>query len=149
VRFRFVRDHLLSPADYGRLMTLMMAERGINEASLAEGLWINRDQIASLARAGHEIGLHSHTHPTVLGGLSAEDQEREYGRNFEVLGEIIGRPPISVAHPCNSYDEATLRILKSLGIIVGFRANMEPCGNSVLEFPREDHANIVRAMNPQ
>ena len=51
-----------------------------------------------------------------------------------------------MSHPCNSYNAATLSLLRELGITLGFRANMAKLGLSELEYPREDHANLVRAL---
>jgi hypothetical protein len=53
---------------------------------------------------------------------------------------------VAMSHPCNSYNQATLEILRELGITLGFRANMASGFSSELELPREDHANLVRAM---
>jgi hypothetical protein len=62
------------------------------------------------------------------------------------LEEVLGEPPQSVAHPCNSYNATTLDILAGLGVRVGFRDNMTNSGTVGLEYPREDHANIVAMM---
>jgi peptidoglycan/xylan/chitin deacetylase (PgdA/CDA1 family) len=146
VRFRFVRDEALSQDEYHQIMAGMMAGRNVDATSLAAGLWMGRAQIAKLAGAGHEIGLHSHSHSTILAQLDQPAQRREYERNFDVLRETTGRASVSVAHPCNSYGRETLEILRELGIEAGFCANMRPEGASRLEIPREDHANLLREM---
>jgi hypothetical protein len=51
-----------------------------------------------------------------------------------------------MSHPCNSYNATTLSVLRELGITVGFRANMAAGKISELEYPREDHANLVGAL---
>ena len=51
-----------------------------------------------------------------------------------------------MSHPCNSYSHDTLMILRELGISLGFAANMQVRGQSELEYPREDHANLVSSL---
>jgi peptidoglycan/xylan/chitin deacetylase (PgdA/CDA1 family) len=145
-RFRFVRDEVLGPARYGQVMDALMADRGVDPGDLARGLWMDRDCIRELHDDGHVIGLHSHTHPTRLARLSLDAQHREYHRNYMALRRITGRPPLAVSHPCNSYGEVTLAILREMGVRIGFRANMGLEEFSELEYPREDHANILTAM---
>ena len=51
-----------------------------------------------------------------------------------------------MSHPCNSYNDDTLAILRDLGIVLGFRANLADDTNSLLELPRQDHATILADM---
>jgi hypothetical protein len=52
-----------------------------------------------------------------------------------------------MSHPCNSYNDATLVILRELGIVLGFCSNMlRPIAPSPLEYPREDHANLLKRL---
>ena len=53
---------------------------------------------------------------------------------------------MALSHPSNSYDETTLQILRGLGVKLGFQANMTAPGNTDLEWPREDHANVLAMM---
>lgn len=145
-RFRYVRDLVLGQKAYDEVMSIMMTIAGTSPAQLAKGLWIDSAQLRRLHHDGHVIGLHSHTHPTTLADLPIEQQRREYLENWRILNDILGMPPTTMSHPCNSYDAATLAMLESLGIELGFRSNMAPWTGSKLEHPREDHANIVAAL---
>jgi peptidoglycan/xylan/chitin deacetylase (PgdA/CDA1 family) len=147
-RFRFVRDEVLGPRRYGQLMDALIASHGLTRAELGRGLWMDRDCLRHLHEDGHVIGLHSHSHPTRFDRLHPEEQAREYAENQRVLAGITGSPPITVAHPCNSYNHATLELLRDLGVLLGFRANMAQCEFSELEYPREDHANLLREIAP-
>ena len=102
------------------------------------------ENIKKLNDDGHIIGLHSHTHPTMLSKLSKIDQEKEYQKNYKILYDSLKNPPKTVSHPCNSYNNDTLSVLRNLKIEIGFRANMENHLFSEFEFPREDHANIIK-----
>ena len=60
-----------------------------------------------------------------------------------------------MSHPCGSYDNNTLQILKELGIELGFKQimtiepekGMKKINNSFLEIARQDHSEIVKRMN--
>lgn len=146
-KFRFVRDVALGSNAYDEIMTLMMNAHHFDINKCKWDLWMQENHLRDLHSRGHLVGLHSHTHPTVLSGLSPHDQEKEYIGNFNSLREILGVSPVAMSHPCNSYNDSTLSILRGLGIRVGFRANMALVATaSEFEFPREDHANIMRLM---
>lgn len=147
-QFRFVRDEVLGPRRYDAAMDVLLAERGLSLEQLGHGLWMSGEQLCDLAESGHVVGLHSHTHPTRLGELDETAQESEYVENFRVLNNILPRPPVAMSHPCNSYSPATLEILHHLGIKLGFRANLAQPAHGPLEFPRADHANLIRKMSP-
>jgi hypothetical protein len=143
-RFRYVRDDVLGPQAYAQVMDEMMRSAGYDVRVAARRLWMGNDEVRSLHEAGHVIGLHSHTHPTRIERLNEDEQRYEYRSNFAHLTTLLGEPPQAVSHPCNSYNAATLRILRSLGIKLGFRANMAIGFSGELEVPREDHANLAR-----
>lgn len=144
--FRYVRDEVLGPAKYFAVMDRMMADARVDIGQVAAGLWMTEDHVRELHGEGHVIGLHSDTHPTRLGEISPAGQEREYQTNFDELTRICGEPPVAMSHPCNSYNPHTLRILRKLGIKLGFRANMAEGRFGELEWPREDHANLMQRM---
>jgi peptidoglycan/xylan/chitin deacetylase (PgdA/CDA1 family) len=145
-RFRFVRDRVLGPQLYRRLMDRLIRSRGHELRSLTEGLWLEDAHILRLHELGHVIGLHSHTHPTRLAELSRRAQLREYAANQAYLANLLGTSPVSMSHPCNSYNETTLAILHDLGVRIGFRSNGSPAAHSPLEFPRQDCTHLMRAM---
>ncbi len=145
-RFRYVRDEVLGPERYVAVMDRLITSRGLRLRSLADNLWMDDDCLRRLHDAGHIIGLHSHTHPTRLAKLDADAQKREYRANHEHLTQLFGEQPACMSHPCNSYNDDTLRVLRELGIVLGFRANMTQRGHSPLELPRQDHANILAEM---
>ena len=124
----------------------MIREAHVNVSAVAKSLWMDDAAIRALHAAGHVIGLHSHTHPTRIAHLDEDGQRDEYFSNYAYLHDLLLERPVTMSHPCNSYNPATLSILRELGIVLGFRANMAQSAASELEFPREDHANLVRAI---
>ena len=145
-RFRFVRDDVLGPAAYAHIMDGMVEEAGMKPDALARQLWMGGAELKQLHGKGHVVGLHSHTHPTRIERLPVEAQREEYRRNFDYLNALLGDRPEAMSHPCNSYNRDTLMVLRELGISLGFAANMQARGQSELEYPREDHANLVTSM---
>jgi peptidoglycan/xylan/chitin deacetylase (PgdA/CDA1 family) len=145
-KFRFVRDEVLGPVAYNQVMDQLMADAGTDPQEMARGLWMTDNHLQSLHRQGHVIGLHSHTHPTRMERLAIDAQRDEYRRNFDHLRSVLGESPEAMSHPCNSYNRNTVTVLRELGIRLGFRANMQTPGGSELEYPREDHANLITAM---
>jgi peptidoglycan/xylan/chitin deacetylase (PgdA/CDA1 family) len=141
-RFRFVRDEILGPKRYLQIAEGMMHSKGFDPKApkWAKALWMDGECLRLLDRSGHVVGMHSHSHPTKLGGLPASEQRTEYGKCFDLLRETIGRPPVAMSHPCNSYGPETLEVLKDLGIRIGFRANILLHPYSPLEQPRLDQA---------
>jgi len=146
-RFRFVRDRALGPQRYFEIMDAMVRTAGLALSDLARDLWMNEECIQTLHAEGHVVGLHSHTHPTALAQLDSAQQRAEYHANQQHLTQLLGTAPVAMSHPCNSYSADTLALLHELGITVGFRANMAPvAGRGPLEWPREDHANVIAEM---
>jgi len=145
-RFRYLRDYVLGPARYRQVMDRMLAGAGFEASRLRSLLWMDNECLADLEKRGHVIGLHSYSHPTLLSQLPPAEQRAEYQRNFSHLAATLGRPVRSMSHPCNSYDDHTLEILRDLGIEIGFRADMELSFRSTLELPREDHSLVAARM---
>lgn len=146
--FRFLRDEVLGPERYNGIMDEMLEDFGFSLNAIKELLWMGDEHLRALEEGGHVVGLHSFSHPTRLERLCVPMQRTEYERNHRHLGKVLGKEPISMSHPCNSYSRETLEILRDLGIRVGFRADMEAVKErSSLEFAREDHANVLMRMN--
>ena len=142
-RFRYVRDEVLGPQSYSSVMDSLIGSMGVKLADLADNLWMKPDDLRRLHAEGHVIGLHTHTHPTRISYLPPEQQLREYRDNYMCLMSLLGQPPSTVAHPCNSYNRHTLAILRRLGVRIGFRSDMVYSEHSKLEFARRDPANIL------
>jgi peptidoglycan/xylan/chitin deacetylase (PgdA/CDA1 family) len=145
--FRYLRDVVLSSAAYNQIMERMMRKYRFDPSKAAEMLWMNNQHLRALDEGGHVVGLHSYSHPTVLANLAQTDQKEEYERNLGHLVRVLGSRPITMSHPCNSYSSTTLQVLSNFGIKVGFCATMDDLvDRSHLEYPRQDHANLMKEM---
>lgn len=154
-RFRFFRDKVLGVHNYEKVMDSLMEEYGLNKSILSKDLWMTDDNLQYLNDTQHNIGLHSYSHPTSLATLSSNEQLYEYQENYSHIERVCGVKPIAIAHPCNSYNNDTLDILRKLNIKCGFRSNMfstsigDKLNINNLEIAREDHANIMAMLRKQ
>ena len=146
--FRYLRDRVLVKERYETIMSRIMHDLNFNIDEAATKLWMTNQHLSQLVGDGHTIGLHSYTHPTLMEKLTFKQQQIEFEKNLCHLESITGSDNIySMSHPCGSYNEDTLSILKGMGIRIGFRSNISVKEiKSTLEIPRKNHANILKAM---
>lgn len=147
-RFRYLRDRLLGEKNYNSLMDSMLVQYNYDIDNNSKLLWLDESSIIDLYENGNIIGLHSYSHPTVMENKSYDEQYNEYNKNKIQLEKIINHNIISVSYPCNSYNNDTIKCMQNLDIKIGFRANMADTikNNIKFEYPREDHANILKNM---
>lgn len=141
--FRYTRDQILGKDKYYQLMDEMIDASKMNIDEISLHLWNTPSKVKKLHQEGHIIGLHSHSHPTELKKMSSSEQLDEYEKNKNILTSIIDSEIFTMSHPCNSYNEETLKILQEMNINFGFRANMDLGYSSSLEYPRIDHALLI------
>ena len=131
----------------------LMKKKNFKAEDKYSTLFMNKDDIILLDKLGHKVGLHSHTHPIKIEKLSYEDQLKEYTENINILSKIIKKPIDYIktaSHPCGSYNDNSLNILKKLGIKLAFKDSMliekekkmKKINNSNLEIARIDPFDI-------
>ena len=144
--FRYLRDQVLGIQKYEQLMLYLMAKNNFSPNEILDYLWMSEDDVRDIAKSGHLVGLHSYSHPTKMSKLSYDDQLYQYSENYKHLTSIVG-DVVSMSHPGGDYNDDTFKILGEIGIKIGFRSNIsETTIKSKFEVPREDHANIYKAM---
>jgi len=145
-RFRFARDRVLMD-DFESILDRMMDDSAYDMRKRQAALFMNASDLRALAEAGEVVGMHSHSHPYTIKDMPRNRQRIEYKKNREFLADLLGSDVWAMSHPCGSYGDDTLTLLRNLGIRLGFRSSMTPNDiRSTLEIPREDHANILRTM---
>ena len=158
IKFRLVRDVLLTKNQYDETIFLMMKEKQFNFKEFYPRLFFDSNDLKKLNSLGHLIGLHSHNHPTLLEKLTYDEQKNEYEQCLSSISRILDKPKNEIkymSHPCGSYNNDTLKILNELGIKLGFKQimtiepekGMKKINNSFLEIARQDHAEIFKRMN--
>ena len=157
IKFRLVRDFFLTKSKYEEVMFLMFKMKKFNFKDFQNKLFFKKKDLRNLNTLGHTIRLHSHNHPTLFEKLNYNEQKNEYTKCLSTISSILKIPKRqikSMSHPCGSYNEDTLEILKELGIELGFKPimkiekerGMKKINNSLLEVAREDHAEIFKRM---
>ncbi len=143
IKFRFLRDRFLLKREYEKFMFNLFASKKFDYKKILKKLFMNSKDLNKLSKLGHEIGLHSNSHPTRLGDLSKIHQLTEYNTNKKILKSFVKKIDIiSMSHPCGSYNQNTINILKNMKIQVGFRSDLKKKNNSSLEIARMDHSII-------
>ncbi len=158
IKFRIIRDNRLTKKQYKNIMFKIFKLNNFNFKKYMNKIFINQKQLKKIHKLGHEVGLHSHTHPTKIESLDYNKQKFEYKKNIEILSKILNvnnSEFSSVAHPCGSYNSSSLKILKGLEIKLGFKQimkiekekGMSKINNSKYEIARQDHSffrNLIR-----
>ena len=158
IKFRLVRDVFLTKSQYDENMFKMIKQKNLNYKEFYKKLFFQKSDLQKLNNLGHLIGLHSHNHPTLLEKLNLDEQKNEYEKCLSLISSILSKPKNEIkymSHPCGSYTNDTLEVLKELGIELGFKQimtietekGMSKVNNSFLEIAREDHSNILKRMN--
>lgn len=97
----------------------VLAERGLEITFFVVGqdaaLERNRDAIASIASAGHEIGNHSFRHEPWFHLYTEEEIDAELARTEDVLESVTGARPVGFRGPGFTLSKSTLRVLHRRG----------------------------------
>ena len=64
-------------------MKKMFKIKNFTPKNVYSRLYMNSDDIKNILKHGHKIGLHSHSHPTLLENLSFNEQFNEYKKNTD------------------------------------------------------------------
>lgn len=144
--FRYLRDQVLGPENYKKLMFQLMSMNSFSPKNYIEDLWVSEAQLKDISDRGHIVGLHSFSHPTQMSRLSYQEQSDEFHKNLDHISGIVGSV-VSMSHPCGDFNQSTLTILEELGIRIGFLSSLKETKiKSKFEIPRNDHTNIYNAM---
>lgn len=144
-QLRFLRDEMLTADEYSSAMCRLMDNSGIDREEVRQRLMMNLEDLRLLTRNGHEVGLHSHSHPTRIDEFDGSEVATEYERNFSFILDATGIPPRTMSHPCGRFSEQSLEALRRLGVTVGFIDSPAPnVNNDPLCIPRHDHSDLVR-----
>ncbi len=150
IKFRLVRSDYLNKKKYDIVMLKMFNDFKFDPKKLFKKMFVSPKHICAIMREGHTIGLHSHNHPIRMSRLTYSQQFYEYNKNLKILSKILNKPKIffnSMSHPCGSYNNKTLKVLKKLNIKIGFIERMKDI-NKIHKYkiPRQDHSKILSMM---
>lgn len=153
IKFRIVRDSILSEKKYDLIMEKFFKKYKFKKKEVLSKIFFTEENVKKLHSYGHIIGLHSHSHPTMISNMSYKNQKIEYKLNKKYLENITNYTIKTMSHPCGSYNFNTLKILKKLNIEIGFKQimtkdkRMKKINQSHLEIARHDSSSILRMIN--
>ena len=119
-RNNFVLSFDDGTADHFDIVLPLLRERGwratffIPTAKLNKPGYVTDDQVRELAKAGHDIGFHSHEHRRL--DLATDDQMREQiSRSQQIVGNLIGEKPRLFAPPGGFMNEHVREVALGFG----------------------------------
>lgn len=145
-KYKYLRNKILSKEIFNSIMNELMRKKGYCFDDHKQEIWLTKDMVREIVSQGHMLGLHTHTHPNDVKSLSYEMQKKEYLENKKCLESIIGKEVSLMSHPCNSYNDDTLKVLHELRIKYGFRADMSKQNYSLFELPQIDASSLYRIL---
>jgi peptidoglycan/xylan/chitin deacetylase (PgdA/CDA1 family) len=93
---------------------------------IGEHGFLDAPAIAELARRGHVIGSHSHTHPSMMGRLDPRVLREEWAMSAAILEDITGRAVTTASVPGGANSRAVEQAAASAGL--GLLFTSEPNG---------------------
>lgn len=85
--------------------------------------FVDLDALTELARRGHVVGSHSHTHPDAMGQLPAARVLEEWERSRDVLSDALGAAPTFASVPGGALSPAVIRTAARAGYRVLMTSN--------------------------
>lgn len=143
-KFRFCRDKIISKKNYEEIMIDMMKSKNYDYKKKGNKLFMTIRDLKYLKQNNHLIGLHSNSHPVDIYSLSYKKQYLDYIKNFNFLKKHLSISPKSMSHPFGRYNKNSLKVLKKLGIKIGFLSSPVKSIKSNLEIGRVDHNSFIK-----
>ena len=148
-KYRYFRDFVLTPIQYINIVKKMLDIYKYSLDKNKERLFMSLRNLIELVSNGHDIGLHSNTHPTDMNRLEDQLIEEEYTLCYSFLERHLNIKPTSVSYPCGIFNAQTEKTIKKLNLEVGFAASLTQYNFKEVNYlllPREDHINILKSI---
>lgn len=103
-------------AEHTPKLLAILKQHGIKTTFFLTNIWLKEypDMAKRIVSEGHEIGLHSATHPHFT-ALSDEEMVRELEENSRMVKEITGYEPELFRPPFGDYNDRVIRTVESSG----------------------------------
>lgn len=141
--YRACRNFTLSTQDFYNIHLELMKYFEYDWYYYKQALNMNEDDVKKLIDAGHEIGLHSFSHPLNINSLSLEDHISEYEQNKSHLERAFDISVKSASYPCGLTNSSVADALDLMGIRIGFMATSDYSNNNRFELPRSNHMSLI------
>tara|TARA_A100001015_G_scaffold236055_1_gene268064 strand:- start:866 stop:1819 length:954 start_codon:yes stop_codon:yes gene_type:complete len=147
IKFRLVRNQFLTNTEYKKIMFFLFEKKKYNYKKSLKKLYMDRSDLIKLVKDGHTIGLHSHSHQTLINAQNINNQIKEYKLNKKFLEKIIKKKICSASYPFGNFNNQTLKALNKIGIKFAFMKNEILLNKKIypdLQLPRINHSNLVK-----
>jgi peptidoglycan/xylan/chitin deacetylase (PgdA/CDA1 family) len=142
--FKLALNYELPYGVVSPILQTIVEETFGEERALVEKLYLSVDDLEASRAAGHDIGIHTHSHP-ILSRLSETHQRQELSRAAQFFREHLGLRDIHVAYPYGrpgTWNHLTKKLMKGLGFTGGLTMARRVCKPQDLsarwEIPRLD-----------
>lgn len=139
--FRFIRDVLLKK-EFHSVMQEISAELRIDDSQLLEKIYMNKHDVIELQNTGHLIGLHSHSHSTLMNTFDYESSLYEYSKNKKFLESLTNAGIIVAGYPLGKYNSESIKALKKIGVKYAFESKRTN-NSSAFKLSRVDVADVL------
>ena len=141
--YRACRDFTLTKQAFENIHLELMQYLEYDWHHYKKALNMSRDDVRKVIDAGHEIGLHSFSHPLDINSLSLEDHILEYEQNKSHLERAFDISVKSASYPCGLTNSSVADALDLMGIRLGFMATPDYSNNNRFELPRSNHVSLI------
>ena len=94
IKFRLVRDKFLDNQEYDKLMQKIFISKNFIPEKFHKNIVFEKEDLIKLDSLGHLVGLHSHSHPTLIEKLSLDQQKMEYNKCLSIISRILNKSNI-------------------------------------------------------
>lgn len=104
-------------ADWTRPILDILKKYDVKTTFFLVNIWIDDypELVKTIVEEGHELGLHSTTHPD-FAKLSEAQMEQELRDNYDAIVRVSGFKPILFRPPFGSYNNTMIRVCERMGI---------------------------------
>lgn len=105
-------------ADQTPKLLEVLAKNEVRATFFLCGLWLEKypEMVKAIARAGHEIGNHTHTHPH-LNNMAKEEIARELLQTHRLIHELTGQTATLFRPPFGEYNNKVIETATECGYI--------------------------------
>ncbi len=97
------------------------------DGEVADASVMQRNDLLALAKSGHAIGCHTHSHPN-LTGLSVAEIQREVNGSKQILEDILGQRVSAFCYPYGARNSLAISVVRQSGFDVAFTVDLGGVG---------------------
>ena len=147
IQHKILRDFVLSEAIYKKIILRILKKKNCNLEKMNKKLLMSKYDVIELAKEGHQVGLHSHSHSFKFYKLSYKNELNEFNKNKLILENLIKKKITTASFPFGYKTKNSYKILKKLKIVYAFNKNFYKTKNDLkyrcYNISRENISNLI------